>query len=181
MAKKEKEKTGIGIISGTKVIVGDPELKSFLVQKGFGEGDERGGERHELSFIEALFLLEKDNMKITDGKKYFKFEDMLKIGSHAEENFYATYKVYSDLRSRGLLVRTGFKFGMDFRVYDRGATLGSSHSTKLVHVVPEEYTCSFPELARATRLAEGVNKSMIFAIVDEEDDITYYQIGRVKI
>jgi len=178
MAKKVKEEIGIGILSGAKIIVGDSALRSFLKQKGFGEEE---GARHEISFIEALFLLENNKLKITDGNKYFKFEDLIKIGNRIEENFYAKYKVYSDLRSRGLLVRTGFKFGSDFRVYERGATLGSAHSTKLVHVVPEEYTCSFPELARAARLAEGVNKDMIFAIVDEEGDITYYQIGRSKL
>ena len=180
MAKKAKEKTGIGILSGTKVLIGDPDLRSFLKQKGFGEEDE-AGTRHELSFIEAMFLLENNKLKITDARKYFKFEDMIKHGNRAEENFYAKYKVYSDLRARGLLVRTGFKFGADFRIYERGAELGSAHSSKLVHVVPEEYACSFPEIARATRLAEGVNKDMIFAIVDEEGDITYYQIGRTKL
>ena len=178
MAKKVKEEIGIGILSGTKVLVGDSALRSFLKQKGFGEEE---GSRHEISFIEALFLLENNKLKITDGKKNFKFEDMINTGNKIEENFYAKFKVYSDLRGRGLLVRTGFKFGADFRVYERGASVGSAHSTKLVHVVPEEYSCSFPELARVTRLSEGVNKDIIFAIVDEEGDITYYQIGRSKL
>lgn len=179
MAKKakSKEKIGIGILSGTKVLVGDPTTRAFLKEKGFGEEE---GTRHELSFIESLFLLEKNKLKITDAKKYFKYEDLIKIGNKTEENFYAKFKVYSDLRGRGLLVRTGFKFGADFRIYERGASIGSSHSSKLVQVVPEEYQCSFPELTRAARLAEGVNKDMIFAIVDEEGDITYYQVERVK-
>ncbi|MBU4341979.1 MAG: tRNA-intron lyase, partial [Candidatus Altiarchaeota archaeon] len=50
-----------------------------------------------------------------------------------------------------------------------------------VHVIPEEYKCSFPELARAIRLSQNVNKHMIYAIVDGEGDITYYQIDRVKL
>ncbi len=182
MAKKGKDKQdkiGIGILSGTKILVGDPQARAFLKQKGFGEEDENAV-RHELSFIEGLFLLENNKLKITDAKKYFKFADLIQIGNKTEENFYAKFKVYSDLRNRGLLVRTGFKFGADFRIYERGSVLGTSHSTKLVQVVPEEYTCSFPELARAARLSEGVNKTLIFAIVDEEGDITYYQVGRTK-
>ena len=99
----------------------------------------------------------------------------------AGENFYSKYIVYKDLRSRGLLVRTGFKFGTDFRVYERGDTLSKGHSRYLVHVIPEEYTCSFPELARAIRLAKGVHKDIIFAIVDEEGDVTYYLVDRVRL
>jgi len=167
-----------GILSGTKVLVGESTLKSFLREKGFGE--ERGS-RQEVSLIEALFLLENEKMEINDGEKNLSFEDLLKAGSKVEENFYSKYVVYKDLRERGLLVRTGLKFGADFRVYERGSDLGTGHSRYLVHVIPEEYKCSFPELARAIRLSQNVNKYMIYAIVDEEGDITYYQIDRVKL
>lgn len=169
---------GIGILSGTKVIIGDSETKSILKERGFGEAR---GKRHEISLIEAIFLLENEKMEITDGKKKLGFENLLKIGNKIEKNFYAKYSVYRDLRERGLLVRTGLKFGADFRVYERGGTIKKSHSRYLVHVVPEEYTCSFPEIARAIRLSQNVNKAMIYAIVDEEGDITYYQVERVKL
>lgn len=167
-----------GILSGTKVLVGESTLKSFLREKGFGE---EKGARQEVSLIEALFLLEGDKMKINDGKKNLDFEDLLKKGNKIEDEFYSKYVVYKDLRERGLLVRTGFKFGSDFRVYERGSDVGSGHSNYLVHVIPEEYKCSFPELARAIRLSQNVNKHMIYAIVDGEGDITYYQIDRVKL
>jgi tRNA-intron endonuclease len=167
-----------GVLSGTKVLVGESDLKSFLREKGFGE--ERGA-RQELSFIEALFLVENEKMTVTDGKKTLSFDDLLKTGNKAEENLYSKYLVYSDLRMRGLLVRTGLKFGSDFRVYERGMELKTGHSRYLVHVVPEEYTCSFPELARAIRLSQNVNKQMIYAIVDEEGDITYYQVDRIRL
>lgn len=167
----------LGILSGTKVIVGDNDLRSFLIDKGFGEGD---GRRHELSLVEALYLLENGKLEVVCGDKNLDFESLLKVGSKAEKNFYAKYKVYADLRNRGLLVRTGFKFGCDFRVYERGGNIKSSHSKYLVHVVAEEYMCSFPELARGIRLAENVNKTMVYAVVDEEGDITYYQMERIR-
>jgi len=169
---------GTGILSGTKVLVVESDLKSFLREKGFGE--ERG-KRQELSLIEALFLVENGKMRVVDGERNLDFDDLLKIGNRVEENFYSKYLVYSDLRTRGLLVRTGLKFGSDFRVYERGKKIKVSHSRYLVHVVPEEYTCSFPELVRAIRLSQNVNKLMIYAIVDEEGDVTYYQIDRVKL
>ena len=104
----EKSKPGVGILSGTKVIVGDNELRSFLKEKGFGE---EKGKRHEISLIEAIYLVEKEKMRVTDGKKILDFDDLLKNGNKVEENFYAKYSVYSDLRGRGLLVRTGLNHG----------------------------------------------------------------------
>jgi len=166
-----------GIISGTKVIVGDNDLRSFLKEKGFGE---ETGKRHEISLIEAVYLVENGKMGVTDGKKVLEFDDLLKAGNKAEKDFYAKYTVYSDLRGRGLLVRTGLKFGADFRVYERGGQVKTSHSKYLVYVVPEEYTCSLPDMAGKMRMSQTVNKAMIYAVADEEGDITYYQIDRVR-
>jgi len=55
-----------GILSGTKVVVGDNDLRSFLKERGFGE---ESGKRQELSLIEAMFLAETGRMEVVDGKK----------------------------------------------------------------------------------------------------------------
>ncbi len=169
---------GVGILSGTKVVIGDGETKSLLKERGFGEED---GKRLVLSLIEAVFLAETERLDVMKGDKKLTEEELIQLGSKHEEEFYNTYLVYKNLRGRGLLVRTGLKFGTDFRIYERGQAVGKGHSTKLVHVIPEEYTCSFPEMARALRLAANVNKQMIYAIVDEEGDVTYYLVDRVKL
>ena len=167
-----------GILSGTKVLVGDSDLKSQLKDRGFGEVE---GKALVLSLIEAIYLVESGKLEVVKGKKTLSFEELVKAGSRKEKEFINKYLVYKDLRERGMLVRTGLKFGTDFRLYERGATLGKGHSNYLVHVVPEEYTCSFPEMARALRLAKNVNKDMIYAIVDEECDVTYYLVDRMKL
>ncbi|MFH0861616.1 MAG: tRNA-intron lyase [Candidatus Altiarchaeota archaeon] len=167
-----------GILSGTKVLVGDSDLKSQLKEKGFGELENKA---LILSLIEAAYLLETEKIEVVKGDESLSFEELVKLGSGKEEEFYNKYLVYKDLRERGLEVRTGLKFGTDFRLYDRGEGIGKGHSKYLVHVVPEEYTCSFPEMARALRLAKNVNKDMIYAIVDEECDITYYLVDRMRL
>jgi len=165
-------------LSGTKVLVGDGDLKSQLKEKGYGEMEEKA---LVLSIIEAAHLLETGKMEVVKGKDALSFEELVKLGSAKEEEFYNKYLVYKDLRERGMMVRSGLKFGTDFRLYERGEAVGKGHSRYLVHVVPEEYTCSFPEMARALRLAKNVNKDMIYAIVDEECDITYYLVDRMKL
>jgi tRNA-intron endonuclease, archaea type len=167
-----------GVLSGTKVLVGDNDLKSQLKARGFGELE---GNALILSMIEAAYLLENDKLDVVSGDSSIGFQGLVSIASGVEGEFLNKYLVYKDLRGRGMVVRSGLKFGTDFRLYDRGASVGRDHSNYLVHVVPEEYTCSFPEMARALRLAKNVNKSMIYAIVDGESDITYYLIDRMRL
>jgi tRNA-intron endonuclease len=134
-----------------------------------------------LSIIEAAYLVDGEKMDVVKDDAALSFEELVKLGSLNQPEFLNKYLVYKDLRERGLVVRTGLKFGTDFRLYDRGEGVGKGHSKYLVHVVPEEYTCSFPEMARALRLAKNVHKDMIYAIVDGECDITYYLVDRMRL
>jgi len=165
------------LLSGTKVLLTDNDLKSQLNDRGFGNID---GPALALSLIEAAYLAEKGTLEVVDKKKKLEKDDLVKVGEKLEGMFYDRYIVYRDLRERGMLVRTGLKFGTDFRMYDRGAKLGKAHSKYLVHVVAEEFVCSFPEMARALRMAKTVNKDMIYAIVDGESDVTYYLVDRMR-
>lgn len=166
------------ILSGTKALVADQDLKSQLIEKGYGEQE---GSALALSLIEAAHLLKKEKLKVKKGRKSLDYDGFLAYCCEKEDDFFNKHIVYSDLRDRGMVVRTGLKFGTDFRLYDRGAKVGKAHSKYLVHVVAEEYTCSFPEMAGRLRLAKNVNKDMIYAVVDEESDITYYLVDRMRL
>ena len=84
------------------------------------------------------------------------------------------------------MIRTGFKFGCDFRVYERGVQLkkgpksAKEHTKWIVFCVPEDFTMSFQELSRSVRLAHNIRARMLWAIVDNEGDCTYYIIQRMK-
>lgn len=156
-----------------RVIVDDEATIIKLRNKGFGKLLE---DKLELSFLEGLYLIDRGSLKILDkGREVTRKDILKKVG---EEEFLLRYKVYKDLRERGYIVKTGFKFGAHFRVYERGNSL-KEHSKYLVHAIPENRTIAFPEVARAIRLAQGVKKVMIFAVVDDEGDITYYSIDRM--
>lgn len=167
----------VGVLSGCKVVVGEGDAKSQLKERGFGEME---GRMLSLSLVEALYLVEEGKLEVVKGKKKLGADELVKAGAKAEKEFFNKYLVFKDLRGRGLVVRTGLKFGTDYRTYERGTSVGKGHSKVLVHVVPEEYSCSLPELARAVRLATTVNKTMVYAVVDEEGDVTYYSVGRFK-
>jgi tRNA-intron endonuclease len=141
-------------------------------------------DRLELALVEAMLLLERGKIEIFKTKKKKMsskdfYDHCLKIDSR----FHTRYVVYKDLRERGLPVRTGFKFGCDFRVYERGITpvkkgpkAPHEHTKWIVFCVPEDFNCSFQELSRAVRLAHNIRANMLWAVVDNENDCTFYQI-----
>lgn len=173
-----------GELTENRVIVWDKDSFNNLQESGFGKLSEG---RMELSLVESIFLIEKKKLKVRfKGKKRFmKKKDFYDYVTEKERNFHARFIVYSDLRERGFVVKTGFKFGCDFRVYGRGVKIKKGpkapheHTKWVVHAIPEEFNCSFPELSRAVRLAQNIRTEMIWAIVDSENDVTYYSIKRI--
>ena len=160
-----------------------------VVNKGFDELEQRSygkriEDRLELALVEAAYLLEKKKLVIKKGKTKMTFKAFLDHSLKLDKRFHERYIVYRDLRGRGLVVKTGFKFGCDFRVYQRGVLVKrgpkapTEHTRWIVYCVPEDYTCSFQELSRAVRLAHSIRATMLWAIVDNEDDITFYEITR---
>lgn len=137
----------------------------------------------QLSFVEALYLLEKNILKIFDSS-YNKVttEKFIQVSQKIESNFNEKYKVYKDLRDRFFIPKTGFKFGSHFRVYDKFLSLSNfSHSKYLVHVIPNNYIFKYQSLSRAIRLANSVKKKMVFASYFSESDIKYIEIKRIKL
>lgn len=143
-------------------------------------------DRLEMALVEACLLLKRGRIRVFSGDKQMTFDELFRHASALDKRFAERYRVYEDLRERGLLVRTGFKFGCDFRVYERGVQLkkgpksAKEHTKWIVFSVPEDFTMSFQELSRSVRLAHNIRARMLWAIVDNEGDVTYYIIQRMK-
>ncbi len=165
------------LFTGGKLWVTSPGVSGELLDRGFGENVEG---KLLLSPEEALYLSEKrKSMKIIDEKNNeVSFDELMKYFSKKDKLFPLKYIVFRDLRDRGYIVRTGFKFGAHYRVYPRGVKPGEGHSTWLVHIIEENHKMEFTEISRSVRLAQNVRKRMVFAVVDKEGDVTYYKIER---
>jgi len=125
-----------GTLVGGNVLVSDEREANSLYQKGYF-GDMQKGGKLSLSLVEAIYLVEKEKLAVKDGRKKLKVEQLLKMGEEVDTGIFTQYVAYTDLRDRGYLVKTGFKFGAHFRIYKRGDVPGQSHSTFMVHAVPE--------------------------------------------
>ena len=160
-----------------KVVIFEKKIKDQLIQRGFGEKKESS---LVLDLKEALFLLEKKKIEIENSEdKSVSFEQMLKFAEKKERNFYNKFVVYSDLRERGYVVKTGFKFGFDFRVYPRGKRPGQAHSKWVVHVATQDERINIPNFSRMVRLSGNLKTQLLIAVVDSEDDVNYYETNRI--
>lgn len=130
-----------------------------------------------LSLLEAAYLTERGKIEVRDCKKKLSLEEIMKLGRKGDELFDAKYLVYKDLRDRGYTVKSGLKFGSHFRVYRRGM---EEHAQWLVWVVPEHKTLTPHDVTARVRVAHGVRKEMIMAVVDDDGDVVYYRIEWMK-
>ena len=133
--------------------------------------------RIQLSLLEALYLQEKQRITIHDSEdKEIPFKKYLKRAQEAEPNFWTRYCVFKDLRTRGYVVKTALKFGADFRVYDRGVKPGEDHARWVVYPVHEGEQLTWYDFAAKNRVAHSTKKRLMMGIVDDEADVTYYEI-----
>ncbi len=169
----------MSLLIGDKVLTKDKRLSDLLRQRGFGESK---GNELILDLFEAFYLFQKEKFKVFDGLKSGKEigeEDYLKYADKRIKNFYLKYQVYKDLRERGFVVKTGFKFGFDFRVYPRGKKPGEAHSQWCINVTAQDDKYNFIELSRMVRLANSLKTKLLNAVVDSENEINYYEVTRI--
>lgn len=164
------------ILLENKVIVSDSTLKGTLVEKGIGESK---GNKLILDLFEAIYLTENKTINISDSKgKNISAKKLFELGLKEDKTFYSKQKVYDDLRERGYCIKTGLKFGFDFRVYPRGKKVGTAHTEFGIHVSNESEKLSMTQVSRMTRLAGNIHLKTIIAVVDREDEINYYELSR---
>jgi tRNA-intron endonuclease len=180
-----------GELLENRVIIWGNEAVALYDESGYGKPlPEENPDRVELELVEATYLVEKGKLKVfirteEKKKKFLSFEELMEIGTKNVNQFHPQFIVYRDLRERGYLVKTGFKFGAHFRVYERGVKLirgpkaAHEHTKFVVHAVPEEAAFSLPEMSRAVRLAHNIRATFVWAVIDREGDCTYYEIKRL--
>ncbi len=184
------EKIWEGEMIENRVVIWDTDGVMLYDESGYGKPlPEETPDRIELDLVEATYLVERGKLKVStkeDGKKKkLEFKDLMEIGSKAVNEFHPQFLVYRDLREKGYLVKTGYKFGAHFRVYERGVKLKRGpkapheHTKFVVHAVPVESAFSLPEMSRAVRLAQNIRATFVWAIVDSEADVTFYEIKRL--
>ncbi|MFB6228129.1 MAG: tRNA-intron lyase [Halobacteriales archaeon] len=164
------------VLLSDRVLVSDPPAS--LHESGF-YGQPVGGREEltslQLSLIEAASLARRGILSVQGGTAAIEERGRAVEG----ERFDRRLAVYERLRGDGVVPKTGFKFGADFRTYAEVTSVSElSHSEALVWVLPSEYAFEPRELALYVRLAGGVRKRAVFALTDGGDEVSWLSVGR---
>ncbi len=135
----------------------------------------------QLSLIEAFYLMQKGRVSIFDYRgKALNERTFFKRAKKLDSKFWIRYSVYKNIRDRGYIIKTALKFGADFRVYNRGVKPGEGHAKWIVYPVHESEGLTWYEFAAKNRVAHSTKKKLLIGVVDDEGDVTYYEIRWVK-
>ncbi len=133
--------------------------------------------RVQLSLLEALYLVEKKKLEVLDGKKQtVSYTKLFQKAKRADRNFFVRYQTFKDLRARGYIVKTALKFGADFRVYERGIKPGQDHAKWVVFPVHESNAFTWQNFSAKNRVAHSTKKRLMIAVVDDEGDVSYWEV-----
>jgi len=158
---------------GTSISSNSQEAFSLYKKSHFGETN---GEKIQYSLPEALFLSEKGKIEVFYKDKKRSFRDLMKIAYSHDKRINIKYPVFKDLREKGYVVKTALKFGADFRVYPRGSQPEEKHAKWVVFVDHESKRLTWHEFSAKNRVAHSTKKNLLLAIVDEEGDVSYYEV-----
>jgi len=177
--KKRKKKVKATLTRERVLTENTDAAHELYNQSRFGSILEDG--KVHLSLLEALYLMDKGKLLINDyRKKKVNFDDFIKKTKRVEPNFWIRYCVFKDIRDRGYIIKTALKFGADFRVYDRGVKPGEDHARWIVYPVHEGSALTWYEFAAKNRVAHSTKKRLMIGIVDNEGDVTYYEIKWIR-
>lgn len=163
---------------GETIISNDSEAFSLFEKSRFGE--KKSNKIHYM-LSEALYLIEKNKIILIQGKKELSFDQALVKLKSKDKKIQIKYAVYKDLRDKGFVPKTALKFGADFRVYDKGDKPGEEHARWVVFTDNEMNKFSWQDFSAKNRVAHSTKKKLLLAIVDQEFDVTYYEVDWIKL
>jgi len=122
------------------------------------------GKISKLDIYETIFMLKHGALSLRNEN----LKSVLAIAKKRIKYFIDVYSVYEEWRLNNYVVKSGFKFGTNFRIYLPGASpiLKSNwiHSRHVIHVFSRKSKMLISEWARAIRVAHSVKKTFILAI-----------------
>ena len=168
------------LVEGTLVSgqtkISDKEMIHELELKGFGEHEKTG---YFLKPFETLYLLYTDKLVLKKTKKKIDFNAMMDIAQTDDYDILTKFLIYRDLRNRGYVVKDGFGFGSDFRVYERGQ-FGEKGAKFLIFGLNEGQTEKMGQLQKTVEQITQMGKEPVIAVIERRGEVIYYKINKMN-
>ena len=167
-----------GTLNGNEVLVDDPAEASQIHNKGY-YGTPLSGGGLRLSLMEATYLVDSGRLKVLSKGQEMTSGALLRLAHRSSEGFEIKYLVYRELRQRGYIVKMGTP-PLDFRVFPRGGSPNKTSSRWWVAAISERSTFDLGDMLDNLDRATEIRKKLLLAVVDEESDVTYYDVRRIS-
>ncbi len=177
--KKKLGKAVYAQIKGTNVKIEDHQDARIIYDNGF-YGTLEKDKSLSLNFEETLHLMERGVIKVSDERGvWLELADCTRLFSQKRENFWTDYLVYKDLRNRGYVVGEGISDVVKYRVYPRGAKVGSDVAKTMICPLSESSTINLETLDTIVTQSQSLKKKVLIACVDRLGDVSYYELQPV--
>ncbi|UZE92743.1 MAG: tRNA-intron lyase [Methanosarcinales archaeon] len=163
-----------GELIGDRVVLGEDAITKLYSTSYYGRPKEG---KLELSLVEAAYLLKEGKISIVHDEEPLDFKEFFVIASTLMKNFELKYIVYKDMRGRGYYVQPSVT---DFRLYPRGGKPGKTRAMYFVRAISEREPLPLANILHYLEIAENMRKHIILAVVDEESDITFYDVKKTS-
>lgn len=170
--ESETEPEVEGSLIDDHILISNSEMRQQLELKGYGE--ESCGNFY-LCYFEALHLLYLGKLKLSHRGRPVNFDRMMEKSSRASGEALIKFLIYRDLRTRGYVVKEGFGFGADFRVYERGG-FGEKGARYLIFGMSEGKQEKIGALQKKIGEMTQMGKEPIIAVVERRGEVIYYRI-----
>lgn len=166
----------VGTLVSDQTKISDKEMIHQLELKGFGETEKEG---FILKSFETLYLLYTAKLELKKSKKNIDFNEMMKIAQTNDPEILTKFLIYRDLRNRGYVVKDGFGFGSDFRVYERGH-FGEKGAKFLIFGLNEGQTEKMGNLQKTVEQITQMGKEPVIAVIERRGEVIYYKINKMN-
>jgi tRNA-intron endonuclease len=177
-AQPPLEKPELHIVASLKdgrITVEDDRVVGDLEQSGYGE---RSGKNYFLKDYEAMFLLYSNRLTLSDEERnQLSFDRFSEWVQKRAPDSWTRFLIYRDLRSRGYVVKEGFGFGTDLRVYERG-DFPKKAAKYVVFALDEGSQESIDSLKKSVREITKMGKEAIVAVIERRGEVIYYKVSR---
>lgn len=165
-----------GEMISDQACISDKNLIHELELKGYGEIE---NEKLFLKQFETLYLLYTKRLILKKTKKQIDFDTFMNICQKTDSDILTKFLIYRDLRNRGYVVKDGFGFGSDFRVYERGH-FGEKGAKFLIFGLNEGQQEKMGNLQKKIEDIAQMGKEPIIAVIDRRGEVIYYKINRMN-
>jgi len=165
------------VLSDGAVTVTDGDRIAELEGAGYGSKE---GKKLALRDYEALYLLYAKKLELQDKEgKPVTFDILAEAAQTRAGDSWTKFMIYRDLRTRGYVVREGFGFGTDLRVYERG-DYPKKAAKYVVFALDEGIEKRVADLQQSVREMAKMGKEAIIAVIERRGEVIYYKVSKAR-